>query len=329
MNKISCTIVCIVLLLGCKEQTRGKSNPPETSEVSENTILSAQNTIKVGLGPDALFLTPDKRFLYVANVEDTLISVVDTKTDKVMHQISGVRYPWGFAKLGTSDIVAVSGYDKQIVLIDFTSHSIVKRQSFDSTLGGVVSSSDGKIIFVIAIDKQKVLQLDGRSLAFINSYDTGKGPDGIGISKEDDKLYVTNTEDGTIGIINIKTKETLNLEKGGKPELIHASKDNTRLLISNFLNNEAYVLNTVSDSIVYTFIGLSGPEEVILSEDEKRIYIVNFKNSKVYVYDGRSFERLPQVYQVGKSPIGFVEIGNTKAYVSNYGDNSLTVLNLK
>lgn len=329
MNKISWTLVCMMLLMGCNEQPKGKSGTPETSEVPESSILPDQNTIKVGQGPDALFLTPDKRFLYVANVEDSLISVVDTKTDEVRHQISGVRYPWGFTKLGTSDIVAVSGYDKQIALIDFTTHAIVKQQSFDSALGGVVSSSDGKTLFVIAIDKQKVLQLDSESLDIVTFFDTGNGPDGIGISKEDDKLYVTNTEDGTIGIINIKTKKTLNLEKGGKPELIHASKDNTRLLISNFSNNEAYILNTISDTIVHTFKGLNGPEEVILSEDEKRIYIVNFKNSKVYVFNGQTFEKLPQEYQGGKSPIGFMEIGNTKAYVSNYGDNNLTVLNLK
>lgn len=329
MKIFSLTILCFLLLLGCIEQNKDKSNPSQTTESPDNTVLPAQKTVEVGKGPDALFLTPDKRFLYVANVEDTLISVVDTKTDKVIHQMPGIRYPWGFTRLGTSDKVAVSGYDKQIVLIDFTAHSIVKQRFFDSTLGGIASSRDGKAIFIIAIDKQKVLQLDGVSLEIVNTFDTGKGPDGIGISKQGDKLYVTNTEDGTIGIININTKETLNLEKGGKPELIHASKDNTRLFISNFFNNEAYILNTISDSIVHTFKGLNGPEEVIPSEDGARIYIVNFKNSKVYVYDGRSFEKLPQEYQVGKSPIGFVEIENKKAYVSNYGDNNLTVLNLK
>ena len=71
MSKLSLTLVCVVLLLGCKEQPKEKSNILEVSEVQEATLLPTQNTIKVGKGPDALFLTPDKRFLYVANVEDT------------------------------------------------------------------------------------------------------------------------------------------------------------------------------------------------------------------------------------------------------------------
>ncbi len=325
MKKVQLILAILLLALGCKEgpKNSGAKEDIQTPQTEES------NYIEVGKGPDALFLTPDKRYLYVANVEDTILSIVDTHSDEVIDRISGIRYPWGFTKLGTSNLVAVSGYDKQVALINFRDHSIVKQQSFSSTLGGIVSSSDGNMIFVIAIDLQKVLQLDTNSLEVINSYKTGKGPDGIGISKDDNRLYVTNTEDGSISIINIKTKKTLNIEKGGKPELIHASKDNTKLFISNFLNNEAYVLNTITDSITHVFEGLNGPEEVVLSEDEKRIYIVNFKNSKVYVYDATSYKKIPEEYPVGKSPIGFVEINNKKAYVSNYGDNSLAVINLK
>ena len=293
--------------------------------------------IEVGKGPCALFVTPDKRYLYVLNEKDTIISIVDTKSDKVIKKITGIRRPYGFTKLGSSNLVAVSGYDKQVALINFEEHTIVKQQSFGSTLGSIVSSSDGKMIFVTAIAEQKVLQLDANSLEVINSYRTGEGPEGIGISKDNNKLYVTNTGDGSISIINIKTRETLILEIGGKPERINASKDNTKLFISNYLNNEAYVLNTVTDSITHTFEGLNGPAEVMPSEDGKRIYIVNFKDtngeyvgdSKVYVYDATSYKKLSEEYLVGNRPIDFIGKNSKKAYVSNHVDNSLTVINLK
>ena len=62
----------------------------------KNVVLAKNtkiNNVSVGKGPDALFLTPDEKFLYVANVEDTFISVIDTKQDKVTKQIDGVDYP--------------------------------------------------------------------------------------------------------------------------------------------------------------------------------------------------------------------------------------------
>ena len=110
-----------------------------TSEVPSKKVASnvkpidKNKTIKVGKGPDALFLTPDEKYLYVANVGDNFISVINTQTEKVEDKIEGIKYPWGFTRLGNTNLVAVSGYDKQIVLIDFSKHKIVKQKSLKKT----------------------------------------------------------------------------------------------------------------------------------------------------------------------------------------------------
>ena len=182
---------------------------------------------------------------------------------------------------------------------------------------------------MVAIDKDEVYEIDAESLKISRRYNTGKGPDGIGVSKDNSKIYVTNTADGTISIIDRKSGKDRTIKKGGKPELIHKGKNGKTLLISNFKKDEAYILNTTNDSITHTFKNLKGPEEVVQSLDGKTYYIVNFKNSKVYAFDAESHQKLQKEYKVGKSPIGFIQIDKNKAYVSNYADNNLTVLNLK
>ncbi len=99
-------------------------------------------TISVGKGPDAMFLTPDENFLYIANVEDSFISVIDTRTDKVVKTIDGADYPWGFVRLGESNLVAVSGYDKGVDIIDFFTHKIVRSYWFEQNFGGIVASKE-------------------------------------------------------------------------------------------------------------------------------------------------------------------------------------------
>ena len=105
----------LIILSGCNKEQPKKE--VETKQNSEQTVQKNSTTIKVGKGPDALFLTPDENFLYVANVEDDFLSVIDTKAEKVVSKIEGIKYPWGFTRLRNSDLVAVSGYDKQIVII--------------------------------------------------------------------------------------------------------------------------------------------------------------------------------------------------------------------
>jgi len=50
----------------------------------------------------------------------------------------------------------------------------------------------------------------------------------------------------------------------------------------------------------------------------------------VLTFDADSYEELKEKYSVGKKPIGIISAMNdTKLYVSNYGDNSVTVIKIK
>jgi YVTN family beta-propeller protein len=284
----------------------------------------------VGKGPDALFLTPDERYVYVANVEDSFISVIDTRTDQVVQTIDGTDYPWGFARLGNSNLVAVSGWDKGVDIIDFTTHEIVRSKGYEHNLGGIVATADGKALFVVATEANKVLKIDAGSLEIVDEYATGNGPDGIGLSKTGSKLYVTNTKDGTISIIDVKTKQATLLEVGHKLELIHADHDRSRLFISNFFANKIHIIDSDAGKIIHEITGLDGPEEAVLSKSEKILYVVNFNSSKVFSYDAKTYKKLPQVYEVGTKPIGVVStVNDSKLYVTNYGDNEVSVIKLR
>jgi len=315
-----------LLLMAIVFTSCGDNKKPTTNtELKVEQPVTDENAIPVGLGPDALFLTPDKAFLYVANVEDSKISVIDTKTDKVIHSIEGIKYPWGFVRLGNTNFVAVSGYENQVVIIDFTSHKITQEQTFNSHLGGITANKEGNLLFVINIDESKVLELDANTLKILKTYPTGKGPDGIGISANNTKLFVTNTGDGTISIIDIASKKTTELKTGGKPELVHPNHDNSLLFISNFLKNKIHIVDSEKGEIIEEIENIQAPEEAVLSEDGNLLYVVSFELSEVWVYDALNYEKKDIVYKTGSKPIGVMPVGN-KLYVSNYGDNTISVI---
>ena len=321
MKRLSIVFVLLFFTVGCSQESQNqtKSKKPETG----------QQTIPVGKGPDAMFLTPDERFLYIANVEDSFISVIDTRTDKVVTTIDGTDYPWGFVHLGESNLVAVSGYDKGVDIIDFTTHKIVRSKGFEQNLGGIAATTDGKTLFVVGTGVNKVFKIDPQTLNIIDEYATGNGPDGVGISMDDSKIYVTNTKDGAISVINLTTKKTKVIVTGGKPELIHYNHDHSLLYISNFHENKVHILDTASDKIVHEITGLDGPEEAVLSKSEETLYVVNFNKSQIFSYDAKMYEKQPGEFTVGTKPIGVVSAANdTKLYVTNYGDNAVSVIKL-
>lgn len=304
-------------------KTTGKTPKPS---ISENTDPLA--AIKVGKGPDAMFLTPDKLKLYIANVGDTTVSVIDVKTDKVVKTIRGIHYPWGFSKLAGTDQVAVSAYDKQLVIIDFEINKIIKEKKFETPVGGIVTSKDGKHIYIVGIDAKKVFKLDAITLNIVDEYSTDNGPDGVGLSANGKYLYVTNTKDGTISVINTQNKDSRKLQVGGKPELIHHNHDRSKLYISNFLKGKIHVIDANKGEIVHEINNLDGPEEAVPNQDESLLYVVNFNKQKVFVYETDDYTKLPIEYKTGSKPIG-VTLLEEKMYITNYGDNSVSVIKLE
>lgn len=332
INKKINLILGLILFMSfnaCKQADKKEVDNSIVQEKNLTEVKKSEGTlIKVGKGPDAMFLTPDKQKIYIANVEDTTISVINTQTDQVEKTITGVRNPWGFSRLGTTNEVAVSAYDKQILVIDFTKDEIVRQKKFDSALGGIVTSKDGKYIFVIAIDLKKVLKLNAQTFEILNTYNTGKGPDGLGLSASENNIFVTNTEDGTISVINSKTKKNNLLSTGGKPELIHANHDRSLLFISNFKENKMHIIDSDKGEITNELTGLNGPEEAVPNFVEDKLYVVNFNSEKVFTYKMPGFEKTEEEYSTGKNPIGVIPLGE-KLYVTNYGENSVSVIQLK
>lgn len=320
------SLISLAVLSSCSDKNE---KAVEKKKPVDQITSEKHKSIKVGKGPDALFLTPDEKILYVANVEDDFISIINTESEEVVGKIEGIKYPWGFTHLGNSNLVAVSGYDKQLVVIDFSKHQIVKEKKFSNNLGGITSTSNGKFIFIIETDKNTALKLDANSLKILDSYKTGDGPDGIGISKDDSKIYTTNTKDGTISVIDTKTKKFSLLKVGGKPELVHYNHDRSLLFISNFKLNKVYVIDTKSDKMIHEITDLKSPEEAVLSKSEELLYVVNFDSKKINVYDAANFQKLEREYSVGNKPIGIISaLSDTKLFVTNYGDNTVTVVNL-
>jgi len=290
----------------------------------------AVRTIPVGKGPDAMFLTPDQRFLLVANVEATTVSVIDTKTDRVVKTLPNIKYPWGFTRRGNSHTVAVSGYDKQMSLIDLETLEVTRQKNFDFSLGGITSSSDGNFYFVVGTETERAYKIDSHDLRILDEYKTGKGPDGIGISKNNETIFVTNTVDGTISVIHLKTKKSNVIHVGGKPELVHYNHDHSKLFISNFKLNKIHIVDTGTGKIINEIAGVESPEEAVLSQSEKYLFVASFDKNKVFVYDAVTLKKVDLDYPTGNKPIGIMPaLNDTKLFVTNYGDNSVSVISFQ
>jgi YVTN family beta-propeller protein len=181
--------------------------------------------IKVGEEPRRLLLSPDGSRLYVSNGEERFVSVVDTKTNQTVSKIRTGRdpRPMIFSPDGKFIIIGnVSDDTVQFVKPGETEPEFVvgvprSPQRLLAVPSKQALFAIGRVDSVISILEFRADNKEyGRTVATIP---VGRAPWGMALSAAGDCIYVTNTADSTISIIDLRLMRPLFTIPTGKSPL--------------------------------------------------------------------------------------------------------------
>lgn len=165
--------------------------------------------IKVGKEPRRLLFSPDGTRLYVSNGEENYVSVVDTKTNEEVGRIRAGRDPRAIALMPDGKYLAIANVSDDTVefakIGEKLPEYIVGVPRSPQRLV-VVPSKD--LLFSIGRVDNVVTMMDIRPSKefgrYVGSIPVGKAPWGMALSAAGDCLYVTNTGDNTISLIDLR-----------------------------------------------------------------------------------------------------------------------------
>ena len=181
--------------------------------------------IKVGEEPRRLLLSPDGSRLYVSNGEERFVSVVDTKTNQAVAKIRTGRDPRPMIFSPDGKFIIIGNVS------DDTVHPVKPGETEPEFVVGVPKSPQrllavpskqalfaiGRVDNVISILEFRPDNKEyGRTVATIP---VGRAPWGMALSAAGDCIYVTNTADSTISIIDLRLMRSLFTIPTGKSPL--------------------------------------------------------------------------------------------------------------
>lgn len=319
-----------VLLLGLTMVGCASQPPPQGTE--QKREQPSPPTVLVGKGPDALLLSKDGKKAFVANVEDTTLSVLDLKQARVISTLEVGQSPWGVVHLGSGEDLIVSAWGaSRLVIVDGSSLEIKTTIPVAYQPTGIAASSDGSRAYVAGSD-HRLHGIDLASQSEFAAIAVGKDPDGVAITPDGASVWVTNTS-GSVSVVRLgKTWSETRLETGGKPEQIVAHPQRPLVFISNFTDNRVLIYRTDTLQLIQTLEGdqaqFKGPEEIRFSADGGRFFLAGFDSNNVSCIDVDSLKACGQ-WTVGSGTIA-VEIipDGRKMVTTNYRDNSVSILAL-
>ena len=195
----------------------------DVSTVIEYDPLTLREVARVeaGKGSHHIALTPDDKYIYVANQYGANLSVIDTATmTKVMDMpvgegpdyISPSMY-WDGKAIDTKHMYVTVDGAKTLAVIDWKNNAIAKQIPMPATAHGVNLTPDGKFTWLAGLAFKEVWVIDNSSLDIVTKLPIPSSPIHISISPDSRFAYVT-TADNSIYKVDASTYQTLWQAKG-------------------------------------------------------------------------------------------------------------------
>jgi len=137
----------------------------------------------------------------------------------------------------------------------------------------MVSSPDGRLLYVVCQESDEVRIVDVQSSKVIGSVQVGRMPRGIAMSPDGRQLYITNAWSDTVSVIDTATLQVVQtLTTGSEPSGVVTDRDGTALYVANRLSGDVSVIDLKSGQETKRLLAGRGASYLALSPDGKWIY---------------------------------------------------------
>jgi YVTN family beta-propeller protein len=177
--------------------------------------------VEAGTGSHHIALTPDDKYIYVANQYGANLSVIDTASMTKVADLPVGEGPdyispsmyWDGKAIDTKYMYVTVDGAKTLAVIDWRTNSIAKQIPMPATAHGVNLTPDGKFVWLAGLAFKEVWVIDNSTLEIISKLPIPSSPIHISISPDSKFAYIT-TADNVIYKVDTQTYQTLWQSKG-------------------------------------------------------------------------------------------------------------------
>ena len=182
-------------------------------------LTPAQSAENPDRSPVSLAIFDNGKRLLTANQTSGTVSLVDTSTKKVLHELPTGDKPAGIAVTADGKTVVVShwyGYDVAVLKVDGDRLSILARIEVGPEPRGVAISKDSKSAYVAVGVADEIVRIDLPSLKISGRVTVGREPRSISITPDGKTLITTNARSKSFSVVDLASfKKTRDLNIDG------------------------------------------------------------------------------------------------------------------
>ena len=327
-----------------------------TSADAPNTVTGlVENSLDPFSDPRTILFSPNGTTAYIVNYSELSVDMIDLATNTVVSYVddnfSSFDFPDGLAITADGSILYISNnYYDEVCIVTTVDNVMVGR--IDDTLGlfdypmNLAMTPDGTKMYALNGGGEcdvVIIDLQTNSTTGIVNGTALSSPSGIAITPDGTKAYVIDSSNNDITIIDVASDTVIGtIGSIDYPLGIAITPDGTKAYVANYyggINNTGFVsvIDIATDTIVYTI------------EDDAFVYCqyVSILPSGMSVYvsnagaGGSDFGSVAVIDPNSNLVTGLISdslfpfnapnqmgisLDGSKMYVSNQGDNTVSVI---
>jgi DNA-binding beta-propeller fold protein YncE len=330
-------------------QTEAYISTP-AAKLPKNTVLT---TITVGAGPNSIVVSPNNDLVYVANLLDNTVSVIDAKTDRIKGSpYSANTAPLSLAITHNGKELYISNYtylesSSTVTILNAETGAIIKTVPIPQLARYLAITPNGKEVWVpnLRSGSGTISVIDTKTKD-VHSFALGAEPESVAFTPRGKIAYVIDA--GVEGIGGLYTVDPATEETIGYISSQYVS--GTWCAVNPKGQNDVYVdyPSTINENgftgitvvqggaVTATIPTTEYPAHFAVTKNGRYLYVpfsnigVETFGTTVVMYDTTTYAPVGDPITVGNAP-NFVAIApdQKRAYVSNFKDGTVSVIDIQ
>jgi YVTN family beta-propeller protein len=336
-HNLTVTVFALAIISSAMTPARAQdsSGEPLVTTLPKNKVIA---TVPVGSAPQGIVVTPNTSFVYVANGGAISLSEIDTKTNTVALNVPLTNSPGALAITPDGSTLYIANYyASSVSVFDTATNTVTQELALSEGPSYLAMSPDGTQLYVlcnfeegngiIAIIDTQTNQVSSTTI------NVGGFPQSLVFTADGNHAYEVNDPTSAVTVIDTTTQSisgtlaTSQLHAGGLALL----PNGTKLFVTGD-STYIQVLNTTgTGKKKITLPEASGFNTPALTPNGLYLYLPIFigGSTTVLMIDTKTNRVAGNPITVGTQPYAIAISSNAKrAYVSNYADGTVSVINI-